>query len=746
MEIKNMQSLILPVTGLSCASCAASVESVINRQKGIEKAEVNYASSSVNLVFDQTLISLDTLKNIVASIGYGLVTDTETGRQQQSNIAENNFKQLVKKTIWAAMLTLPIVLLSMVFMQVPFANYIMLTLSIPVLFIFGRSFFIGAFQQAKHGRASMDTLVALSTGIAFLFSVFNTIYPEYWKNQGLKPTVYFEAASVVIVFIMLGKLLEERAKSATSSALKKLIGLVPSTVILITESGNKEIPIFQVRIGDHLLVRPGEKVAVDGKLLTGTSFVDESSITGEPLPAEKSSGDQVFAGTVNQRGSFQFIAEKVGSETLLASIINQVEQSQASKAPVQKLADKISGIFVPVVILISVITFASWVWLGGDQAFAHGMLAMVTVLIIACPCALGLATPTAIMVGIGKGAENGILIRDAQVLEAAFKVNAIVLDKTGTLTEGRPEITDFLWEANLIANCADFKSILLALEQQSEHPLAISIVNWLKKEGVAEVVELKNFNSLTGRGVEAIAPDGGIYWAGSHKLLGDRSLSVSGELSHELSRLSAQARTIIYFGNHEAVLAIIAVADQLKKGSKEAIRQLQLEGIATYMLTGDNHQTAAFIASELGIVRYSADLLPADKAAYIKKLQSDGLTVAMVGDGINDTQALAQADVSIAMGRGSDIAMEIAKITLVSSDLRQVPKALRLSKLTLQTIRQNLFWAFIYNLIGIPIAAGIFYPFNGFLLSPMIAGAFMSLSSVSVVGNSLRLKFTKLIL
>ena len=746
MEIKNIQSRILPVTGLSCASCAASVESVISRQKGIKKAEVNYASSSVNLVFDQTLISLETLKNVVASIGYGLITDTETGRQEQAAIAVNSFKLLTKKTVWAAILTLPIVLLSMVFMGVPHADFIMLALSTPVLFIFGRSFFIGAFQQARYGRANMDTLVALSTGIAFLFSVFNTFYPEYWEKQGLKPTVYFEAASVVIVFIMLGKLLEERAKSATSSALKKLIGLVPSTVILITESGNREIPIIQVKIGDHLLVRPGEKVAVDGKLITGSSFVDESSITGEPLPSEKSIGDQVFAGTVNQRGSFQFIAEKVGSDTLLASIITQVEQSQASKAPVQKLADKIAGIFVPVVILISIIAFAIWVWAGGEQAFAHGMLAMVTVLIIACPCALGLATPTAIMVGMGKGAENGILIRDAQVLETAYKVNAIVLDKTGTLTEGRPEITDFIWAANPSADISNFKTILLALEQKSEHPLATSIVNWLKKEGVSERAELNNFNSLTGRGVEALAIDGSIYWAGSHKLLADRSLSVSDRLVQELSRLSAQARTLIYFGNQEAVLAIIAVADQLKEGSKEAIRQLQLEGIATYMLTGDNQQTAAFIASELGIAHYSADLLPADKAAYIKKLQSGGLTVAMIGDGINDTQALAQADVSIAMGKGSDIAMEVAKITLVSSDLRQVPKALRLSKLTLQTIRQNLFWAFIYNLIGIPLAAGILYPFNGFLLSPMIAGAAMALSSVSVVSNSLRLKFTKLIL
>ncbi len=745
MEIKNIQSRILPVTGLSCASCAATVESVMSRQKGIEKAEVNYASNSVNLVYDQTLISLETLKNVVASIGYGLVTDTKTGKQQQAAIAVNSFNRLTKKTVWAAILTLPILLLSMVFMGVPHADFIMLALSTPVLFIFGRSFFIGAFQQARYGRANMDTLVALSTGIAFLFSVFNTIYPEYWEKQGLKPTVYFEAASVVIVFIMLGKLLEERAKSATSSALKKLIGLVPSTVILITESGNREIPIIQVKIGDHLLVRPGEKVAVDGKLITGSSFVDESSITGEPLPSEKSTGDQVFAGTVNQRGSFQFIAEKVGSDTLLASIITQVEQSQASKAPVQKLADKIAGIFVPVVILISIIAFAIWVWAGGEQAFAHGMLAMVTVLIIACPCALGLATPTAIMVGMGKGAENGILIRDAQVLETAYKVNAIVLDKTGTLTEGRPEITDFIWAANHSADISNFKTILLALEQKSEHPLAASIVNWLKKEGVSESIELSNFKSLTGRGVEALAIDGSIYWAGSHKLLGDRSLSVSDRLDLELGRLSAQARTLIYFGNQEAVLAIIAVADQLKEGSKEAIRQLQLEGIATYMLTGDNQQTAAFIASELGITHYSADLLPADKAAYIKKLQSGGLTVAMIGDGINDTQALAQADVSIAMGKGSDIAMEVAKITLVSSDLRQVPKALRLSKLTLQTIRQNLFWAFIYNLIGIPLAAGILYPFNGFLLSPMIAGAAMALSSVSVVSNSLRLKFTKLI-
>lgn len=745
MKNQDVQTLILPVTGLSCASCAISVESVINKQKGVEKAEVNYANSSVKLIFHPNEITLDALQHTVESAGYGLITDAGSDPLKQEKIENASFRALKIKTIWAACLTLPVVLLSMVFMHIAYAEYIMLVLTALVLFIFGNGFFIGAYRQAIHGRANMDTLVALSTGIAFVFSTFNTLFPGYWLKQGLQPTVYFEAASVVIVFIMLGKLLEEQARTSTSSALRKLIGLVPATAILVGEKGNQEILIENLKVGDSVLVRPGEKIPVDGKLSQGSSFIDESSITGESVAREKIPGDMVFAGTLNQRGSFQFIAAKVGADTLLAGIISQVEKAQGAKAPIQKLADKIAGIFVPVVILISVLTFIIWIIAGGSQAFAQGMLAMVTVLIIACPCALGLATPTAIMVGMGKGAENGILIRDAQVLETGFKVDTIILDKTGTLTEGRPRVTDFLWADNSEQELKLLKGVLLSIEQQSEHPLASAIVSWLEAEPSFPKTQLSNFKSLTGRGAEAENSDGAVYWVGSHKLMADKMGVIPVSLTRYISNLTNQARTIIYFGIQQNVLAAIAITDPLKEGSKDAISQFKSAGIAIYMLTGDNLQTAKAIAGELGIENYSADLMPADKAALIKKLQLAGHTVAMVGDGINDSEALAQADVSIAMGAGSDIAIDVAKITLVSSDLRQVPKALRLSKLTVQTIRQNLFWAFVYNIIGIPLAAGILYPVNGFLLNPMIAGAAMALSSVSVVSNSLRLKFTKLI-
>ncbi len=588
----------------------------------------------------------------------------------------------------------------------------------------------------------MDTLVALSTGIAFVFSVFNTFYPEFWHHRGLHPHVYYEAAAVVIVFIMLGKLLEERAKSNTSSAIKKLIGLQPKTVMLITDEGEKEIQVSDVKTGDRLLVRSGEKIPVDGKVYDGNSYVDESMITGEPVAVSKQKDDSVFAGTINQKGSFRFIAEKVGSETMLAHIIQLVQEAQGSKAPVQKLVDKVAGIFVPIVMLIAIITLGVWLLFGGEHAFTQGLLAMVTVLVIACPCALGLATPTAIMVGIGKGAESGILIKDAEALELGYKVNAIVLDKTGTITEGKPEVTAMHWAATLPENIVVLKQVFAAMEQSSEHPLAEAIFNHLKKDGV-KPAGIRDFDSLTGKGVSAVYNDKK-YWAGSHKILTDHNQVISSELKGQAKVLQDQAQTVIYFADETQVLAVVSIADQIKKGSKEAVSKLIRQGIEVYMLTGDNKQTAAAVAAMAGIENFVAEVLPSDKAEFIKKLQAEGKVVAMIGDGINDSQALAQSNVSIAMGRGSDIAIDVAKITLISSDLLQVPKALQLSKKTVRTIKQNLFWAFIYNLIGIPIAAGVLYPINGFLLNPMIAGAAMALSSISVVSNSLRLKFAKL--
>nr|WP_199077207.1 heavy metal translocating P-type ATPase [Pedobacter sp. ASV19] len=741
-EHASIQTLSLPVLGMTCAGCAVSVQSIIAALPGVTGAEVNYATQQVKVNYHPQETEPEAFKTAVQSVGYDLILDVDGAKEKQEALQSENYSALKKRTIAAAVLALPVVIIGMFLMDMPYANYIMLVLSTPVLFVFGKNFFVNAWKQAKHGMANMDTLVALSTGIAWLFSVFNTFYPEFWHSRGLHPHVYFEAAAVVIVFIMLGKLLEENAKSNTSTAIKKLIGLQPKTVHLITEAGEQEVPASQVRQEDRLRVRPGEKIPVDGLLYEGSSYVDESMITGEPVAVLKEAGAKVFAGTINQKGSFLFHAEKVGEETMLAQIIKLVQDAQGSKAPVQKLVDRIAGIFVPVVIFIAILTLGAWMIFGGATGFTHGLMAMVTVLVIACPCALGLATPTAIMVGIGKGAENGILIKDAEALESAYKVNAVLLDKTGTITEGKPQVTGMAWSSDALANQVELAKIFLALEKQSEHPLAEAVVRYLEKE-VQGSLDLTGFESLTGKGVQAVL-DGQPYFAGSHRLLSEFKLQVPFDLTQKIRELGEGPQTIIYFGGAGKVYAIISIADQIKVGSAAAVKTLQDQGITVYMLTGDNEQTASAVAGQAGIAHYRAEVLPSEKAAFVKQLQKEGKVVAMVGDGINDSQALAQADVSIAMGKGSDIAIDVAKMTLISSDLQQIPKALRLSKQTVKTIRQNLFWAFIYNVIGIPLAAGILFPINGFLLNPMIAGAAMALSSVSVVSNSIRLKLAKL--
>ena len=730
-----------PVTGMTCASCAASVESVLKHTEGVFDASVIFANSSVLVEYDKEL-SPNQLQNALREVGYDIIIDAEDPSEVQQELQQKHYQDIKKRTIWSAILTLPIFVLGMFYMQWEPGKWISLVLTFPILFWFGRSFFINAFKQAKHGKANMDTLVALSTGIAFLFSVFNTFFPKFWLSRGIEPHVYYEAATVIITFISLGKLLEEKAKSNTSSAIKKLMGLQPKTLKIIENGEEKEIPISSVQVGQTILVRPGEKIPVDGEVSKGSSYVDESMITGEPVPVQKSQGEKVFAGTVNQKGSFQFTAEKVGGETLLSQIIKMVQEAQGSKAPVQKLVDKIAGIFVPVVLVISIITFIVWMSVGGDNAFSQALLTSVAVLVIACPCALGLATPTAIMVGIGKGAENNILIKDAESLELGYKVNAIILDKTGTITEGKPLVTDIIWKNNL-ENQNEYKQILLAIEAQSEHPLAEAVVNHLKDEKV-EQAEIASFESITGKGVKAQSENGSKYYVGNHKLMVEKNIEIESSLMQTAESLEEQAKTVIFFGNEKQVLAILAIADKIKETSEKAIVTLQERGIEVCMLTGDNNKTASAVAKQVGITNYQGEVMPSDKAAFVEKLQADGKIVAMVGDGINDSQALAQANVSIAMGKGSDIAMDVAKMTLITSDLRSIPKALELSKRTVLGIRQNLFWAFIYNLIGIPIAAGVLYPVNGFLLDPMIAGMAMAFSSVSVVLNSLRLKRVKL--
>lgn len=743
---KNLNTLSFPVLGMSCAACAVSVESMISAQPGVEKTEVNYATQKAKVTFDPEIAKAAELKKAVQAIGYDLITDLEKGDEKQAEVQAHHYKALKKRTLAAGILTIPVVVIGMFFMGLPNANYIMLALTAPVVFYFGKNFFVNAWKQAGYGKANMDTLVALSTGIAFIFSVFNTFFPEFWHSRGMHPHVYFEAAAVVIVFVMLGKLLEENAKSNTSGALKKLIGLQSKTVLLVTENGEQEIPVTDVEKGNRLLVRSGEKIPVDGSIYEGGSYVDESMLSGEPVAVWKEKDSKVFAGTINQKGSFRFTADKVGNETMLARIIQMVQDAQGSKAPVQKLVDKVAGIFVPVVMFIAVLTLGIWILAGGQHAFTQGLLAMVTVLVIACPCALGLATPTAIMVGIGKGAESGILIKDAEALELGHQVNAIVLDKTGTITAGKPIVTAIHWNKGLNGEKDLLEQIFAALEQRSEHPLAEAINKEMKTKNI-KAVDITGFSSLTGMGVSGVY--GGKKYTAGNQMAVENQLITSGMdlevkvLLEQAKVLQEQAQTVIYFADENRVLAVAAIADQVKAGSAAAVAGLKKLGIAVYMLTGDNEQTAAAVASEVGIDHYLAGVLPASKAAFVKNLQQEGKVVAMAGDGINDSLALAQADVSIAMGKGSDIAIDVAKITLISPDLQQLPKALQLSRLTVRTIRQNLFWAFVYNLIGIPIAAGILYPFNGFLLNPMIAGAAMALSSVSVVGNSLRLKFAK---
>ena len=738
----STQTLSLPVLGMTCAGCASSVQSILSAQEGVVSAEVNYATQQVKVAYKSDLIQPLQFKKALQDVGYDVLLDEVSGKAQQEEIQQNNFRHLKLRTIGASILTFPVVVIGMLMMDLPYANYMMLVLTAPVLFIFGRNFFVNAFKQARHSRANMDSLVALSTGIAFLFSLFNTFYPEFWHSKGIHPHVYYEASAVVIVFIMLGKLLEENAKSNTSSAIKKLMGLQPKTVWVIGEKGEEEISISAVQAGDLLLVRAGEKIAVDGMVEEGSSYVDESMLSGEAVPVLKVRGDQVFSGTINQQGSFRFIAEKVGHETLLARIITQVQEAQGSKAPVQKLVDKIAGIFVPVVLFIAVCTFGAWLLFGGDYKLSQGLLAMVTVLVIACPCALGLATPTAIMVGIGKGAANGILIKDAVALETGYKVNVVVLDKTGTITTGEPVVTDFEWLSGLENEQEELAAILMAMEQSSTHPLSSAIINYVKPL-VSKAVKVSEFESITGYGVKCFVGKRK-FRAGNLKLIQEDKIDIPALLRAKEKAFYAAAKTVIYFADDLQVLAIIAIADPVKEGSVMAVKELQKQGIEVCMLTGDNAFTAAAIAAQVGISNYKAELLPAEKAAFIKELQQQKKVVAMIGDGINDSQALAAADLSIAMGRGSDIAIDVASVTLLSSDLRQVAKALELSRATVRTIRQNLFWAFIYNLIGIPLAAGILYPFNGFLLNPMIAGGAMALSSVSVVSNSLRLKLKSL--
>ena len=727
-----------PVLEMSCAACASRVDKTLNRQPGVISASVNYATATATVEYIPEECSPESLKSAIQAAGYDLIIETE--QNNPINKAEEahlkKYRKLKQRTLAAICLSLPISIISMCFIDIPYTPYLTWLLSTPVVFGLGRDFYINAWKQLKHGSANMDTLVANSTGIAYLFSLFNLFFPDFWLSRGIQPQIYFEASSMIIAFILLGRTLEERAKGNTSAALRKLMGLQPKTVTRVTPNGQlQEVAVNLVVPGDRLQVKPGEKIAVDGIVREGSSYVDESMLSGEPVAVKKQAGSKVYAGTINQKGSFIFTAERVGSETMLSQIIRMVQEAQGSKAPVQKTVDRIAAVFVPAILSIALLTFFLWFFLSPSEGFTHGLLAAVTVLIIACPCALGLATPTAIMVGIGKGAENGILIKDAECLEVAKKIDTVVLDKTGTLTEGKPVMTDLIWETE----SPKLTNLFFSLEKRSEHPLAEAVISALKGENLP----LTDFESLTGTGICG-KTENNTYYAGNLRLLNEHNITVSNRLAEAASRFTEEAKTVIWFANEMEALAVAAITDQIKDTSKQAINTLKERGIEVYMLTGDSRKTAAVLAQKAGIPHFRAEVLPAQKADFIKELQQQGKHVAMVGDGINDSAALAQADLSIAMGKGSDIAIDVAKMTIISSDLRKIADAIHLSTLTVRTIRENLFWAFIYNLIGIPVAAGILYPVCGFLLNPMIAGAAMAMSSVSVVTNSLRLRKKKL--
>ena len=731
-----------PVLGMSCASCAARVDKTLNKQKGVCNAAVNYAAATATVEYDAEMTSPEVLQKAVQDAGYDLYIEKDDELNDLDKQREAAYQSLKRRTICAFVLSIAIMVISMFLKDWKYARIIMGLLATPVVFGMGSLFFVNAWKQLKHGSSNMDTLVASSTGIAYLFSLFNLLFPSVWTSRGIEPHVYFESSAMIIAFILLGRLLEAKAKGNTATAIKKLMGLQPKTVTIIKDDEERIIPIQQIQPDDIVLVKPGERIAVDGLVVSGSSYVDESMLSGEPMAVRKAGGNKVFAGTLNQKGSFRFKAEKVGSDTLLAKIIRMVQDAQGSKAPVQQLVDKVASIFVPTIICIAIIACLCWLLLDSHNGISHGILALVTVLIIACPCALGLATPTAIMVGIGKGAEHGILIKDAESLEIAKQIDTVVLDKTGTITEGKPQVTSI---KTILTDPKRAEQLLGKMESLSEHPLADAIVSYIQQERQLNTqdIVIEDFENIPGKGIQGREGQGHIL-IGNRKLMDERDVLIPSPLEEAANQMMQRAETVIWFAQGKEAKMVLGISDRIKESSVKAIRLLQDNHIRVVMLTGDNEHTAKAIAWQAGIRSYQANTLPEDKVRFIQDEQAAGHKIAMVGDGINDSAALAQADLSIAMGDGSDIAMDVAKMTIISSDLTKIPEALKLSQLTTKTIRQNLFWAFFYNVIAVPVAAGILYPINGFLLNPMIGGIAMAFSSVSVVGNSLLLKRKKI--
>lgn len=730
---KNNVTRHFPVLNLHCAGCAARAEQILSSQKGVARASVNFASLTAVVEYNASEVTPGELRKAVRDGGYDLLIEDDDDSHRAEQLRAAYLVSLKRDLIGAVSLTIPIMVIGMAMHSYVWTPWVLWLLSTPVVFYMGREFFKGAWMQLIHRTSNMDTLVALSAGIAYLFSLLNLLFPSFWISRGIEPHFYFESAAGIISFILLGRWLENKAKAKTSDAIKQLIGLRPETVTRVDEQGVSSIvPVRSIVVGDLVRVKPGERIAVDGIIVDGASYVDESMLTGESIAIAKGKGDKVFVGTMNQKGSFVVRTQKTGKDTVLAHIIRLVQEAEGSKAPVQELVDRVAAVFVPTVIVLSLLTFGIWIIWGGANGFSHGLLAALSVLIIACPCALGLATPTAIMVGIGKGASNGILIKDARSLEIAKKVDVVVLDKTGTITEGKPSVTDVVWFA------PERSDILIGIESMAEHPLAEAIVHHFNGQSAP----VSAFESLTGLGAKASCGDK-TYYVGNRSLMEASGISVTTLQQETAERLGNMAKTVVWFADEQHVLAILALADKVKEHSKEAISLLRKSHIDVYMLTGDQESVAKQIALDAGLENYRWGVMPSDKVDFVKQQQQKGLVVAMVGDGINDSAALAQADLGIAMGAGSDIAIEAAPVTIISSDLMKIPAAIRLSRQTVTTVRQNLFWAFIYNIIAIPIAAGILYPAFGFLLSPMIGSAAMAMSSVSVVSNSLRLRYKK---